>query len=168
MIIVGSYESPEQAHVVLGRLHAEEIPAALLNEYAIGNQWGIGLAAGGVCVQVRPMDVDRARQIIVAAADIPDEEMEDADPYSGYCCPRCDSTKVEYRRCSLRAFCLSILIVWVPLPLIRPRLRCLGCGHHWKRGTEAAEAKAVKTDESITIADLAAGDGDNPYQAPRH
>jgi hypothetical protein len=48
MIIVGSYESPEQAHVVLGRLHAEEIPAALLNEYAIGNQWGIGLVAGGV------------------------------------------------------------------------------------------------------------------------
>lgn len=64
------------AHIALGRLQAEGIPATLADENLVQTDWLYSIAVGGIKLQVADADAGRAR--LVLATDysdiVPDEE----------------------------------------------------------------------------------------------
>lgn len=70
-ITVATFDDMPSAHIALGRLAAEEIEATLADEHLVQTDWLYSLAVGGIKLQVRPQDAERAR--LVLAADYSDD-----------------------------------------------------------------------------------------------
>src|SRR3954469_12409743 len=88
-VTVARYLDVTEAQLARVRLGGEDIEAFVI-EGAGFNPLLTG-AVGGVLLQVRERDQDRAREIL---AEVPEEADEDADPYLGaervVRCPRCE------------------------------------------------------------------------------
>ena len=64
LVIIASYANPIQAHILRGRLEAEDIPSLIFNEHLVNMNPMYSNLFGGVQVQVRPQDAERAREIL--------------------------------------------------------------------------------------------------------
>lgn len=64
MVTVGTYENTADAHIALGRLKAEGIPAFLADEHLVQADWLYSIAVGGIKLQVEPRYAERAREIL--------------------------------------------------------------------------------------------------------
>ncbi|NIP73524.1 MAG: DUF2007 domain-containing protein [Gammaproteobacteria bacterium] len=64
MVTVGTYEDMVNAHIALGRLKAEGIPAFLADEHLVQTDWLYSIAVGGIKLQVEPRHAARAREIL--------------------------------------------------------------------------------------------------------
>lgn len=141
LVTVASFRDPWEAHIVRGRLEAEEIPVFLAHENHIWLQWQISLALGGVKLQVPESSRESARAILTALetgeyADLLDdyEPVFDAGP-----CPRCASTN-PVPMFSIRDW-ISLVILFIFFGLTYPAQRswnfCRNCHHIWNRDLEA-------------------------------
>lgn len=65
------------AHIALGRLQAEELPAFLSDEHLVQTDWLYSIAVGGIKLQVEPQYAERARRIL--ATDYSRDAEEGAD-----------------------------------------------------------------------------------------
>ncbi|MEJ2344832.1 MAG: DUF2007 domain-containing protein [Gammaproteobacteria bacterium] len=76
MVTVATFDNMVDAHIALGRLQAEGIPATLADENLVQTDWLYSIAVGGIKLQVADADAGRAR--LVLATDysdiVPDEE----------------------------------------------------------------------------------------------
>lgn len=52
------------AHIALGRLHAEDIFATLADQHLVQTDWLYSPAVGGIKLQVREADAARARELL--------------------------------------------------------------------------------------------------------
>jgi len=92
-------------------------------------------AVGGVRVQVKDTDAEKAREILRSAeeskrkASRPEEADDDL---GGVRCPECSSKRVRRERFFRGLAFLSILFFWFPIPWPRRRFVCLDCGCRWK------------------------------------
>ena len=135
LITIATFTNPLEAHIVRGRLETEGIETFVAHEHHIWANWFLSTALGGVKLQVRPEDAQRAGEILQQeqAGDyealITDaaEEPPSAQPT----CPMCHSEDITPVRLSGR---ISLLIVWLsslPLPYSSVTMSCRKCGHSW-------------------------------------
>lgn len=64
MITIATFDTMPDAHIALGRLHAEGIAARLADEHLVQTDWLYAIAVGGIKLQVAESDADRARTIL--------------------------------------------------------------------------------------------------------
>lgn len=77
MVTVASYDITPPAHIAMGRLRAEGIPCALMDEHLVQTDWLYSIAVGGIKLQVPPEYEARAKHIL--AADY-SAELDDTNP----------------------------------------------------------------------------------------
>lgn len=64
MVTVATFDNMVNAHIALGRLHAEDIPAFLSDEHLVQTDWLYSIAVGGIKLQVEPQYAERARAVL--------------------------------------------------------------------------------------------------------
>jgi len=64
LITIATYDTMPDAHIAMGRLHAEGIDASLADEHLVQTDWLYAIAVGGIKVQVDERDAARAREIL--------------------------------------------------------------------------------------------------------
>lgn len=114
-----------EADVLRMRLEAEGIDAFVPDQHTVLANPLYGQAIGGIRVQVNESDYERAREIL--AGQVP--------PASAgmFACPACGSDAVRYEEFSLRAACLALLLLGLPLLWRKRQFTCRACGHQWKQ-----------------------------------
>lgn len=147
LVTVASFSEPINGYLVRARLEDEGIPCFLADAHTISANWFYSNAIGGVKLQVRAADAERARVIIERErqrhrSDADDVDWTAVDPRwtfdgnhtdEGACtCPRCGSMEVFYEKFSRPLIFLSILLLGIPVPFLSRRWTCKGCGSTWK------------------------------------
>ena len=119
----------EDAHLLRIRLENEGIPATVPDETTIGVAPLYINAIGGVRVQVPDSDFPAARAI--AGRELPDAGLRE-----DIVCPACGGSDIAQPLDRKPSYILSFLILvltMLPVPIVKRRYRCNGCGHLWKR-----------------------------------
>jgi hypothetical protein len=136
-VTVDSFDNPATAAILASRLDAEGIDASLSDAETISMDPLWTPAIGGVKVQVRSSDFERAREI----ARRPPEPQEEDPGEAGHPCPACGSRRTCKEPFSTRAAFLSILLLGFPLLFRKGGRKCLSCRHRWKEETAAGPPK---------------------------
>lgn len=86
LVIIESYDDLPNAHIALGRLRQEGIPASLRDEHFVQTDWAYSIAAGGIKLQVPAEYEARARQVLATdySGEIREEDIG-TGPESGGC-----------------------------------------------------------------------------------
>lgn len=63
-VTVARYDTMPEAHIAMGRLHAEHIDAWLADEHLVQTDWLYSIAVGGIKLQVNPEDAEKALQVL--------------------------------------------------------------------------------------------------------
>ena len=128
LVTVAVFTSPLEAHILRGRLEAEEILAYVYHEHHIWMYWLYSHALGGVKVWVHSMHLDKAKEIIEAIRqgeyEIPDEV--------ALSCPRCRSQRVTPSRISWKISFLVCNLFNLPIPFTWKKNKCQDCRLVWK------------------------------------
>ena len=142
LITIANFSHPTEADPVVAWLESEGIECFVTNEHTITMNWLYSNAIGGVGVQVRAADVERANEILQVAlnSDViesepirADSETEQrGDDASEIRCPQCGSENVYYEKFSRRLVFASWILLTVPLPFFKRKWRCWACKHLFK------------------------------------
>ena len=139
LITVANFSHPTEADPVVAWLESEGIECFLTNEHTVTMNWLYSNAIGGVGVQVKAADVERANEILQVALN-PDtidgeptprdsEATREHDNDSEIRCPQCGSENVYYEKFSRRLVFASWAILSVPLPFFKKKWKCRECEH---------------------------------------
>ncbi len=130
LVTIAAFSHPTEAYVLKSRLEAEGIWSFVADEYTVTMYWLYSNAVGGVKLQVKGPDVERAREVLGLEQTGPEDELvaEDEEPR----CPNCDSPNVHYERYAKRGLFASWLILSFPIPFLKRTWKCKDCGHEWK------------------------------------
>lgn len=133
LVAVATCARPVEAHLIRCRLEAEGLEAFVTDEHIVSVQWLYSAAVGGVKVQVRARDAERARSILeTSRAPRSDSALFVTDDLRAPRCPRCGSLDVQQRYTRRLTFASSMLLGF-PLPWPLGRSRCRSCGARWRR-----------------------------------
>jgi len=136
LVTVARFQYPFEAQFARGRLEAEDIYCFLADEHTVGIAWIYANAIGGIKLQVREEDAERALEILSedAEANLDELNEEGGEPSEAVeRCPKCGSTDLEDRPYSLRSAFLTILLLGFPVAFRRATVTCRSCGHRWRR-----------------------------------
>lgn len=139
LITVANFSHPTEADPVVAWLESEGIECFLTNEHTVTMNWLYSNAIGGVGVQVKAADTERANEILqvvlnldtVGGEPIPADSETDqgSNAASDMRCPQCGSEDVYYEKFSRRLVFASWVLLTVPLPFFRRKWRCRECEH---------------------------------------
>ncbi|MCD6505074.1 DUF2007 domain-containing protein [Candidatus Poribacteria bacterium] len=133
-ITVATFDNPFKAHLAKSRLESSGIECFLSDEFIVTVNWLYSNAVGGVKLQVRESDLERASEILsMGPSDVEVSDWEELDegPMRPRC-PRCNSANVHYERYSRRFMYLSWLFLGIPFLLLKRKWRCDECGYRWR------------------------------------
>ena len=126
--VVRAFSHGMEAHMAVGLLDAEGIPARIRDEHLVTQDWLLSNLVGGVKLEVPPDQAEAARQVLMAL----DTEAAAAGPPQ---CPSCDSTDIEVRSPSRFGTIGWVILVLctggLALLALRPRNRCRQCNRRW-------------------------------------
>jgi len=131
LITVSAFREPYEAHLLRGRLEAEGVPAFVVHEYYIANDWTRSLALGGVKVQVHRDFYGEAREVELACRNgefralLQEAEGDLDDP----ACPACGRTAYR-KRLPVQNGALAIAALFMLGIVVPPTgwiYRCEGC-----------------------------------------
>ena len=142
LITIANFSHPTEADPVVAWLESEGIECFVTNEHTVTMNWLYSNAIGGVGVQVKTGDVERANEILQAVST-PDavgaeptptdsETDQENDTTSEIRCPKCGSENVYYEKFSRRLVFASWAILTVPLPFFKKKWKCRECEHLFK------------------------------------
>jgi hypothetical protein len=135
--------SPWDAHIVMGRLHAEGLHPSLLAERHIGLIWSQSLMLGQVQIQVPLAEAARACEVLDNwRAGVYQDAMEEelGLPRSAHC-PRCQSAHWVPVRDIWSRLLACVMFFWkanFPPKMIGRRCRACGYVERWGRLDESA------------------------------
>lgn len=129
---VATFTSPWEAQLARAALESEGIEAMIADENLIRLYWALSNAIGGVKVQVRPEDLDRARELLASCQPLPEIYLVREDDEASVRCPDCRSENVEFERWSRLGFIGSWVLFGVPVPIPTRRWVCRKCGLAWR------------------------------------
>lgn len=148
LVTVATFSQPLDSHLIRARLEAEGIPCFVADEFTVSANWFYSNAIGGVKLQVREADIDRARHIVEGELErrknAPDDidwtaidpqwtfDADSVDDEEAHTCPRCGSPEVFYEKFSRPLIFLSILLLGIPMPFLSRRWTCKSCDLTWK------------------------------------
>ena len=135
-----TFTHPTELAVLRARLENEEIECRVLNELTVQVNPFYSNAIGGVQLQVKESDFQRATQILKDGGYIKDGKVPPAEKFfepesdsSIIKCSNCGSTDVMKNKLSGRMFALSFLLLGFPLPFISRTFHCFNCGEDFKK-----------------------------------
>lgn len=136
LVTVATFQYSFEAQFARGRLESEGIYCFLADENIVGIAWIYANAVGGIKLQVREEDAERALEILEEDAEADLEELTEVADESvnvSYRCPHCGSTDLEDAPYSRRSAFLTILLFGFPIAFRRVGVTCRSCGHRWRR-----------------------------------
>lgn len=78
MVTIATFDNIVDAHIALGRLQAEGIPAVLADQNLVQTDWLYSIAVGGIKLQVPESFAERARKEL--ATDYSQDAEDGAQP----------------------------------------------------------------------------------------
>jgi hypothetical protein len=147
LVTISKFLSLGEAKLAQGKLVCAGISAFVCDENMHAMNWHMGMALGGIRLQVPDSQVVRALEVLddfepdgseASALDSPDGE-EDGDMEEVACCPECESLEIrEVPSSSPRQIMLwSAAIPFPEAPAqTSRRWRCLMCGYQWREAEE--------------------------------
>jgi len=144
LVTISKFVSLGEAKLAQGKLVSAGISAFVCDENMHAMNWHMGMALGGIRLQVPDSQVVRALEVlddfepepsdVLAFEDEEDEEMEEVA-----CCPECESLEIrEVAGSNPRQITLWSSAIPLPEPpnqTIR-RWKCLMCGYQWREAEE--------------------------------
>ena len=132
MVTIAKFFSLGEAKLAQGKLTSAGIAAFVCDENMHAMNWHMGMALGGIRLQVPDRQVVRALEVL---DDFSIDSVEDEDGEVVRCCPECESLEIR----EIAASDPRQIALWssaIPFPELpheqRRRLRCLVCGHEWE------------------------------------
>lgn len=131
LVTIATFSMAIEADLARAKLESEGIECFLADEHTVTVNWLYSQAVGGVKLQVKEADAQRAIGVLKESRITKDIENQ-ADEFEGYYCPRCNSTDVHYEKFSRRLVFASWLLLRFPLPFLKRQWKCKNCGYQWK------------------------------------
>lgn len=135
-----TFTYPTELAVLRARMEDEEIECRVLNELTVQVNPFYSNAIGGVQLQVKESDFQRATQILKDSRYIndgsvpPAEKIFESESESSILkCSNCGSTDIMKNKLSGKMFALSFLLLGFPLPFISRTFHCFNCGGDFKK-----------------------------------
>ncbi len=128
LVTIASFNLAAEAHFARGLLEAEGIDAVVIDENLTTLNPLLTGAIGGVRLQVRESDAERAMQVLGQAEAGQRLEI----PMAEIVCPRCGSSQVYFEKFNRRRSKLMWLFLGIPIPFLKRKWKCRNCGHEWK------------------------------------
>lgn len=120
LVVVTTFENALEAEIARGRLESEGISAFIIDGHIVGANWGLSNAVGGVKLQVREVDLLKAKEILGVIQEMGED--------SGWGqCPKCQSKKLEVKVDRRFPF-LTWLFLGIPLLFPQKSFLCHSCG----------------------------------------
>jgi len=135
LVTIANFIEPFPADLAKIKLESEDIKCFLSGQNFVSTYWLLSNANGGIKLQVRESDAEKALEILANNEGLKPEEFEDEDLESEQIelqCPNCGNGDVEYEKYSRKVFFLSILILRFPIPLLKRTYKCKKCGYCWQ------------------------------------
>jgi rubredoxin len=138
LVTISKFLSLGEAKLAQGKLVSAGISAFVCDENMHAMNWHMGMALGGIRLQVPDSQVVRALEVLDdfeptdtgTSANDEDEEMEEVA-----CCPECESLEIrEVAPHSPRQITLWSAAIPFPEAPAEPirQWKCLMCGYHWR------------------------------------
>jgi rubredoxin len=131
-VTVARFSSVPEADLAVGRLQAEGIDAALLNDNIVTQNWLYSNAIGGIQVQVPAEDAERALEVLGLPEPAEELQAEASAIPADISCPTCGSVDISYIEPGKRVTFLSWLFLGYPVIQFSRKLRCHVCGAEWQ------------------------------------
>ena len=138
LITIARFHNLGEARLAQGKLNSAGIAACVRDENMINLH--LGIAIGGIRLQVPDSQVVRALEVLddftLEPADSDEEEEIDSVP----CCPECESLEIrEIATSGPRQIALWSAAIPFPDPQqgeLLHRWKCLACGYQWEAAEE--------------------------------
>lgn len=140
LVTISKFVSLGEAKLAQGKLMCAGISAFVCDENMHAMNWHMGMALGGIRLQVPDSQVVRALEVL---DDFDPEEAEGLQ-YEGdddeameqvACCPECESLEIREVPCEpphqITLWSSGLPLPETPTPTTR-RWRCLMCGYEWR------------------------------------
>lgn len=144
-VTIQTFSYPHEVAIIQAHLEAEGIECFIKDGLTLQVQPFYSNAIGGVKLQVKESDVERALDIMKASGYLSQDSAESKeaytvvettgseDPRTGIRCPRCGSDEVSKPKLSQAAFAIGVLLLGFPLPFMSKTCHCFNCGHDFKK-----------------------------------
>ena len=145
LVTIAKFTTLGEAKVAQGKLSSEGISVFLCDEHIHAMGWHMGMAMGGIRLQVPDSQVVRALEVLDGFELVEDEtgaggaETEDEELEEVACCPECESLEIrEMTAGGPRQIALWSAAIPFPEPSAESvhRWRCLSCGYQWQEAGE--------------------------------
>ena len=134
LVTIATFSYPTEAYIPKTKLEAEGIWSFVADADTVTMNWLYSNAIGGVKLQVRKEDVEKALEILnrePEPIEWQDEDFEEEEKEETPC-PQCHSDNTRYEKYAMRLIFLSWLILRFPLPFLKREWKCQDCGYTWK------------------------------------
>ncbi len=141
LVTIAKFLSLGEAKLAQGKLVSAGVSAFVCDENMHAMNWHMGMALGGIRLQVPDSQVVRALEVLDDFE--PEEpagmELEDDDEMEEVaCCPECESLEIREVDGAPRQISLWSAAIPFPEPptQVTRRWRCLMCGYQWRESDE--------------------------------
>ena len=120
LVTIATFRDSWEAHLALGKLESEGIPAVLIDENSVGRGGIYGAIGVGIKLQVPAVDAERALAALpkrVRATIVK--------------CPKCGATETRQIDFTPGVKILFLLMLGLPYLFVQKPWACLNCGHVW-------------------------------------
>ncbi|MCC6642088.1 MAG: DUF2007 domain-containing protein [Deltaproteobacteria bacterium] len=132
LVTIAAFREPIEAHLARTRLECEGVACKLADEHIVGVYGGASSAVGGVKLQVRERDRERALRILEETSARPATSAEwltaDLDAPR---CGSCGSLRLQREPLGPARSFVVWLLLGLPLPFLQRWQRCRRCGQRW-------------------------------------
>ncbi len=150
LITIATFSQAIEAHLCKTKLEAEGIACFIADEHIVSMNWLYSNAVGGVKLQVKEENAEKALAILRQESASRDSingaqqtelslqrtgtppARDKKDENRRFRCPRCNSPDVFYERFSRRLVFLSWLLSGIPFPFFKRSWKCEKCGYQGK------------------------------------
>ncbi len=130
-VTIKTYVFPHELFIDRSKLESNGIECFVRDELTVQVHNFYSQAVGGIRLQVRPQDVERAKEILTEYPDIKTEK-ETKDSNVEIECPNCGSDNVT----KIKLNGIRSLVVWIltslPIPFPGRKYQCYGCHTEFK------------------------------------
>ena len=145
LVTISKFLSLGEAKLAQGKLVSAGVSAFVCDENMHAMNWHMGMALGGIRLQVPDSQVVRALEILDDFEPDPGESVEvhheddDEEMEEVACCPECESLEIR----DVSSTAPRQIMLWsaaIPFPeqptLFERRWKCLMCGYQWREAED--------------------------------
>lgn len=144
MVTIAKFLNLGEAKLAQGKLTSAGITAFLCDENMHAMNWHMGMALGGIRLQVPDRQLVRALEVLddfspdgAPTAGVEDEDEAEVEEVE--CCPECDSLEIR-EVASTNPRQITLWSAAIPFPEApadhRRRWKCMTCGFQWEEADE--------------------------------